>query len=248
MRKSKQFMAMPVISLEEGQQIGNIKGLIIDPVKKVVSALVIEQKGWFKEQKFIPFNKINSVGNDAITVEQSNTIQKGTVMPDIYKLYKANLEINGTKIVTETGTALGYIDEYYVQLTDGAIAGIEFSGKLINSMLKGKAYLDSSFIRTIGKEVIVVYEEAMDNIIKLEGGIQETVKQIKHSTGSLWDSTLKKTKELSSNISTSLTKPFEKNTNTGKDKLSGNQSGLLQDAKEEPIKEQSQETTSENKK
>ena len=242
MRKSKQFMAMPVISLEEGQQIGNIKGLIIDPVKKVVSALVIEQKGWFKEQKFIPFNKINSVGNDAITVEQNNTIQKGTVMPDIFKLYKKNLEITGTKIVTEAGTSLGYIDEYYVQLSDGAIAGIEFSGKLINSMLKGRAFLDSSFIRTIGKEVIVVYEEAMDNIIKVDGGIQETVKQIKDSTEHIWDSTLKKTKELSSSISNSLSKPFDKNKKVPEDKQSNsNQTDNTQSTAEKSIKDQPNE-------
>ena len=242
MRKSKQFMAMPVISLEEGQQIGNIKGLIVDPVKKVVSALVIEQKGWFKEQKFIHFNKINSVGNDAITVEQSNTIQKGTVMPDIYKLYKTNMQITGTKIVTEAGTTLGYVDEYYVHLKDGTIAGVEFSGKLINSMLKGKAFLDSSFIRTIGKEVIVVFEEAMDNIIKLDGGIQDTVKQIKDSTGHIWDSTLKKTKELSSSIGNSLSKPFDKNKKVPEGKQpNGKQSDNTLANEKNPIKDQPEE-------
>ena len=246
MRKSKQFLAMPVISLEEGQQIGNIKGLIVDPVKKVVSALVIEQKGWFKEQRFISFHKINSVGNDAITVEQNNTIQKGTVMPDIFKLYKTNLEITGTKMVTEAGTALGYVDEYYVQLVDGSIAGVEFSGKLINSMLKGKAYLDSSYIRTIGKEVIVVYETAMDNIIKLDGGIQDTVKQIKDSTGQIWDSTLKRTKELSTSISNSLSKPFEKNKKATENKqATDNQADNTVVSEEKPIKEQTKEPTKE---
>ena len=48
MQKSKRFEAMPVISLEEGRQIGTVKGLVVDPAARKVAALIIEQKGWFK--------------------------------------------------------------------------------------------------------------------------------------------------------------------------------------------------------
>ncbi|WP_082788910.1 PRC-barrel domain-containing protein [Desulfolucanica intricata] len=216
MQKSKQLMAMPVISLEEGQQIGTVKGLVIDPAKKEVIALVIEQKGWFKEQKFIPFNKINSVGNDAITVEQSGAIQKGASIPDILRLYKEHIDIVGNKIVTETGTVLGYVDEYYIELTNGSLAGIEFSGKFINSMVKGKAFLNTAFIRTIGKEIVITSNEAVDNIVKIEGGIQETVLNLKESTKNIWETTLKKTKELSSSLSHNLPKTFDKHKKNSK--------------------------------
>lgn len=200
MKKSKQLLSLAVISLEEGQQIGTVKGLVIDPAGKVLAALIIEQKGWFKEQRFIPYHKVHSVGHDAITIEKSSCVEKGGTLSEIVKLLKDKVSITGSKIVAENGTVLGYVDEYYIDLTTGSIAGLEFSGNLIDSVIKGRAFLDTSYIRTFGKEVTIVTNEGIDNIFKLDGGLQETVKNIKESTGQIWDNTFKKTKELGNSI------------------------------------------------
>ncbi|MDD4169637.1 MAG: PRC-barrel domain-containing protein [Desulfotomaculaceae bacterium] len=200
MKKSKQLLSLAVISLEEGQQIGTVKGLIIDPAGKKLAALIIEQKGWFKEQRFITYNKVHSVGSDAITIEKSSCVEKGGTLSEIVKLLKDKISITGSKIVAENGTVLGYVDEYYIDLTTGGIAGLEFSGNLIDSVIKGRAFLDTSYIRTFGKEVTIVTDEGIDNIFKQEGGLQEKVKSIKESTGQIWDNTFKKTKELGNSI------------------------------------------------
>lgn len=206
MQKSKRFASMPVISLEEGRQIGFIKGLVLDHANKKVAALIIEQKGWLKEQKFIPYYKIHSVGSDAITIEKISGAEKAGSLPEIIKLLKEKVGIIGSRIVAENGTLLGYIDEYYVDLVSGAIDGLEFSGKFLNSVIKGRAFLDINFVRTIGKEVVVVTNDAIDNVFKLEGGLQETVKNIRESTSHLWETTLQKTREISTNINKSLDK------------------------------------------
>lgn len=206
MQKSKRFASMPVISLEEGQQIGVVKGLVVDPLGKKVAALIIEQKGWFKEQRFIPYHKIHSVGSDAITIEKTSGVERAASMPNIVKLLKDKVGIIGTRIVAENGTVLGYVDEYYVDLATGTIAGLEFSGNFINSMIKGRAFLDIAYVRTLGKEVAVVTNEGIENIFKLDGGLQDTVKTIRESTGQFWESTVQKTRDLSTNINKSLEK------------------------------------------
>ncbi|MCL6558692.1 MAG: PRC-barrel domain-containing protein [Firmicutes bacterium] len=206
MRKSKRFISMPVISLEEGREIGAVRGLVVNPAEKKIAALSIEQKGWFKEQKFIPYAKIRSVGDDAITVDKSAGVERSTGLPDIVKLLKDKTDIVGAKLVTEQGAVLGFVDEFYVDLTTGTIAGLEFAANFINSVIKGRAFLDISHVRTIGKEVIVVTDEGADNIYKLDGGLQETVKYIKESTGQIWENTMQKTKEIGANINKSLEK------------------------------------------
>ncbi|HPZ42928.1 MAG TPA: PRC-barrel domain-containing protein [Bacillota bacterium] len=222
MQKSKRFEAMPVISLEEGRQIGTVKGLVVDPAARKVAALIIEQKGWFKEQRFIPYNRINSVGNDAITIEKSSGIEKAAGIPEIAKLLREKVPINGAKIVTDNGTALGYVDEYYVDLATGTIAGLEFSGSRLDSIIKGHAFIDINYVRTLGKEVIVVSSECLNNIIKLEGGLQETVKNLRESTGQFWENTLQKTKGLGSVINRSLEKvKREKKRDDGQAKEAG---------------------------
>lgn len=206
MRRSKRFASMPVISLEEGQQIGTVKGLVIDPAGKKVAALVIEQKGWFKEQRFIPYHKVHSVGSDAITIEKTSGVERAAGLPEIVKLLKEKVGLIGAKIVAENGTVLGYVDEYYVDVATGTIAGLEFSGNFINSVIKGRAFLDIAYVRTLGKEVVVITNEGLDNIFKLDGGLQETVKNIRESTGNLWESTVQKTRELGASINKSLEK------------------------------------------
>ena len=215
MRKSKRFEAMPVISLEEGQQIGIVKGLIVDPVERKVAALIIEQKGWFKEQRFIPYHKIKSVGSDAITIEKSTGVERASGLPDIVKLLREKVVILGAKIMADNGTVLGFVDEYYVNLSTGTIAGLEFSGNLLNGMIKGRAFIDIAYVRTLGKEVVVVTSACLDNIFKLEGGLQETVKNLRESTGHFWENTLQKTKGLGSTINRSLEKVMKDKKSSG---------------------------------
>jgi len=225
MRKSKHFTSLSVISLEEGQQIGTVKGLIVDPAGKKVAALVIEQKGWFKEQRFIPYHKVHSVGNDAITIEKNSYVEKAGNLSETVKLLKEKISLTGSKIVAENGTVLGYVDEFYVDLETGAIAGLEFSGNLINSVINGRAFLDIAHVRTIGKDVTIITDEGLENIFKLDGGLQETVKNIRESTGQLWVSTIQKTKELG----TSLNKKIRRDKTTGS-KSGGHPSDIHDDA------------------
>lgn len=206
MRKSKQFLSMPVISLQEGQQIGTIKGLVVDPSLKQVVALVIEQKGWFKEQKYIPFSKVKSVGENAVTIDRTTSAERGNSLPNIMKLIKDNVEIIGCRIITEGGTLLGYAEEYYIDLIFGQLIGFEFADKFLSSVMNGKAFLDANYIQTIGKDVIICSDEALDNVIKIEKGIQETVKSIKDSTSHLWDNTVQKTRNIGNSLNKSLGK------------------------------------------
>lgn len=214
MRKSKKFASMPVISLEEGQQIGVVKELVVDPAGKRVAALIIDQKGWFREQRFIPYHKINSVGNDAITIEMTSGVERTASFPEIISLLKDRVEVVGARIVSESGSVMGFVDEYYVDTETGTIAGLEFSGNMLNSVVKGRAFLDINFVRTMGKEVVVVTNEGLENIYKLDGGLQETFKTFRDTTSHIWENTVQKTRELGASINKTLEKVKKDNKKT----------------------------------
>ena len=191
MRKSKQFISMPVISLEEGQRMGNIKELVVNSAEKKVVALAVEQKGLFREQKYIPYSKVRSVGDDVVTVNQTTSAKKSGSLPEIITLVKEKNNISGTRIVTENGTLLGVVDDYFVNLASGEIMGMEFSGNYLTSVFNGKAFLDIDLVLTIGKEMIVCSNEALDKTVKLDGGLQERLRGVRESTGHIWQSTKK---------------------------------------------------------
>lgn len=206
MRKSKQFLGMPVVSLEEGQQVGSIKGLVVNSAPKNVAALIIEQKGWFREQKFIPFSKVHNIGDDAITIDRAVRVEKGITLPEILKLLKERVNIVGARLVTESGTALGVVDEYYVDLQTGDIVGLEFSGGTVSNLFKGSAFLDINYVRTLGMAVIICSDMSLDNIVKMEGGIKETVRLFSKNTGQMLETTFQKTRGWGRNLNQSIEK------------------------------------------
>lgn len=218
MRKSKQFISMPVIGLEEGRQMGSVKDLVVNPNEKKVVALAVEQKGLFKEHKYIPYSKVRSVGEDAVTVNRGATAQKSGNLPEIISLIREKKSINGARIVTENGTLLGVVDDYYVNLASGELVGMEFSGSYLNAVFNGKAFLDIDHVLTIGRDMIVCSDEAVEKAVKLDGGLQERFRGVRESTGQIWESTKKRTKELGSTVN----KPLSRMKRTPKDDQPGN--------------------------
>lgn len=200
MKKSRKFISMPIVSLAEGMQIGSVRSLVVDPAKMEVAALIIDQRGWFREQKIIPYAKVKSIGSDAVTIDQSSNVQKPISLPELLKLIKERCNPVGTKVIAENGTVIGTVDEFYVDEATGKITGLEISGKLLESLYKGKAFLPVDSICTIGSDIIVVTNDAESHLEKIDGGLQETLHNIKEGTSSILESTIQRTKDISKNI------------------------------------------------
>lgn len=200
MKKSRKFLSMPIISLAEGLKIGSVRSLVVDPVKMEVAALIVDQRGWFREQKIIPFSKVKSIGSDAVTIDQTSNVQKPISLPELLKLLKERTNPIGNKVIAENGIEIGIVDEFYVDEATGKITGLEVSGKLLESLYKGKAFLPIENVSTIGDDIIVVTKDAQSSLEKLDGGLQETIHNIKEGTTSILESTIQRTKEISKTI------------------------------------------------
>lgn len=185
MKPSKEFHSLPIVSLSEGQHIGYVKNLVVDAQSKSLAALVIDPKGFFKDQRIIPYNKVVSVGEDAITIDKGTHVEKSASLPEILQLIKERLSIIGTRIITQNGKTLGVVDEYYIDPTNGQITQIEISGGKIEGFFRGKALLDAQYILTIGQDVIVAQEGSESHLLVAEKGVNESLKSLVHSTTNL---------------------------------------------------------------
>lgn len=204
-QQSNHFVAMPVFSLEDGEQVGTVKEIVIDNKALEISALIIEPKGFFKEQKIIPYIKVKNVGNDAITIERSSGVTTPTNLPNILSLIKNKNSIIGVKVITETGLTLGYVDEYLVDDETGKIVAFELGGK-ITGLLNGKARLDASCALRLGKDALIVKDGSEEELEMLTAPIKDSFKNFS-STASKWlDNTVDKTKQWSKNVGEKLSK------------------------------------------
>lgn len=185
LKPSRKFLSLPIVSLSEGQHIGYVKNLVIDAQGKSLAALVIDPKGFFRDQRIIPYNKVISVGDDAITIDKGNYVEKSTSLPEILTLIKEKLTVIGTRVITESGKTLGVVEEYYIDPESGKILQIEISGGKIEGLLNGKALLDANYITTIGHDVIVAQKGCESSLQVADKGINESIKSLIHSTSSI---------------------------------------------------------------
>ncbi len=177
---SKKLLSLPIISLKEGQQIGYVRNLVINPKTKAVAAFVVDPKGFFKEQRIIPFNRVVSIGQSAITVSTENQVEKATNLPDILDLLKEKAAIVGLKVLTENGKNLGFIDAFYINPATGSISSLDLSGGKIEGVFTGKARLPADAILTIGPDVVVVCNDAEERLEVFNKGINKNVKSFFH--------------------------------------------------------------------
>lgn len=182
MRKSRQFLSLPVVTLEEGKEIGRIRGLVVNPESGNIAALLVQRGSIFPEQKVIPYPRVVSVGNNALTVQKASSAERLASLPQILNLVKENVQLKGSRVITEEGTALGHVVEYLVDPATGKIEAFEISGNLAENLWKGKAFLPAEEVRTIGKDVLVVRQGAENTLKKSESKLAEGVKSIKDTT------------------------------------------------------------------
>lgn len=185
MKPSKKFLSLPIVSLSEGQHIGYVKNLVIDSQSKHLAALVIDPKGFFKDQRIIPYAKVVSVGDDAITIDKGAHVEKSASLPEILNLIKEKITVIGTRVITQSGKTLGVVEEYYIDPDTGKITQIEISGGKIEGLLNGKALLDANYITTIGQDVIVAEKGCENRLVAADKGINDAFKSILHSTSNL---------------------------------------------------------------
>ena len=185
MKPSRKFLSLPIITLREGQQIGYVKSLILDAGAKAVAALVVDPKGFFKDQRIIPYSKVVSVGDDAITIDKESHVEKSASIPELLELLKEKLGIIGTKVVTESGKILGIAEEYYVDTATGKVTKLEVSGGKIGGFLNGRAWLNAEQLVTIGPDVIVAQKDSEHQLGVADKGLNDALKSFLHSTSHL---------------------------------------------------------------
>lgn len=184
MLPSKKFLSLPIISLKEGQQIGYVRNLVVNPKTKSLAALVIDPAGFFKEQRIIPYNRVVSVGENAITVSTESQVEKAASLPDILDLLKDKAAIIGIKVVTETGKNLGFVEEFYIDSQNGRIVNLEISEGRIEGIFGSKALLKADLIVTIGPHAIIVSQETESKLEIYNKGLNENIKSFWHSASS----------------------------------------------------------------
>ena len=126
MKKSVDILGLPVISITEGRELGMSKSLLIDAPNRTVAAVTIEDGDWYRGVKLIPYGNVIAVGEDAVTINNSENILTLDGAGEFGTLLNDNIRVIGTKAITRSGVIQGVITEIFIG-DDGRIEKCEIT-------------------------------------------------------------------------------------------------------------------------
>ena len=147
MRCTREIIGLPILDLNNGDQVGWVKDVIFDQNKDVVAGIILEGGHLFKSNKGIPRQALVSVGKDAITV--SNTSLKEIVG------LKWSQKV-GNQVYTQGGDTRGTIEDIFLDDAAEQIVGFEISDGLFADLMEGRGAIFKQHVMVDGKDILIV--------------------------------------------------------------------------------------------
>ncbi len=149
--KLSQLRGMPVICSDNGAKIGTIYDVLIDTNKLEVTALLV---GRHSGMGVLRLNTLSHVGEDAITMDNSNAVEWAITRPK-----SAHCELGDlTKlpVVDAQGIATGVLHDVNIDLPSGTITSLDVRvGSLFGPLAK-KGDVPVSDVISVGPTLVTV--------------------------------------------------------------------------------------------
>ncbi len=174
MKKSVEIINLPIISIVDGNEIGSVKSLVINPEKGAVDFLTIDQEEWQDSVKAIPFKKVVGIGEYALMIENENSIIDLTEIPIANQLVDKKITINDTRVITRKGQLIGDVIEYAIDDETGKII------EMIIKMADTQITISADHVITYGKNMIINEEAAENDVLKAS---PKQIEEVKENSG-----------------------------------------------------------------
>lgn len=163
--KANDVINLPVITKVDGREIFKVRDVVYNPFKNKVSALVVDEGGWFSGAKVIMIDDVESIGKDAVVVEHD---YKAIAAEDANEFISAATSdenfLTKDEVMTEGGTRLGRVTDVYFDLPGGIVDSLEVSQGWLAGIASGNKKVRVDHIVTVGDKYIIVREGADSDV------------------------------------------------------------------------------------
>ncbi len=154
-RRASEIMGLPVVTLNRGTRIYDVEDMILDPERRQVLALVVQEKSWFHSARALPFGRIHAIGPDAVIIPDGRAIIDVDRDPVLRRLDNDQI-VKGLRVLTEDGRRLGQVNDMLIDDKTGEIKGFYVSiGRVLN-VTQGLRWLPADRVISMGLRVMYV--------------------------------------------------------------------------------------------
>ncbi len=162
MKKTKEIIGLPIISISDGTEVGKVKTVIINAEKGAIDYVVVDSGIQILSAKVIPTEYVLGIGEYALTIENEDAINDISKIPAAIDLLQKNIQVKGTKVLTKKGRLIGEIGDIYINEEDNCtIMALEYI-----------ADITQKSIRLIPRESIITFGK---NLVVVKDGVEETL-------------------------------------------------------------------------
>lgn len=158
MRKSRDLLGLPVMDVSAGKVVGRVRQIIFLPDEKRIAGFIVGG-GFVRDKTAISFERVLSLGNDAVTIADAGAVRKLNHLPELQKLLSSTIEIYNAGILTVSGRHLGNVEELLIA-DDGRITHLVVSEGIWRDLVRGVRTLSTRYVRAIGEDAIIVDDAA----------------------------------------------------------------------------------------
>ncbi len=170
-KKASEIIGLPIVTFNRGTKIYDVEDLIMDPERRQVLALVVEERSAFHSAKAVPFGRINTIGPHAVIVPDGKSVIDVNRDPVLKGLYNDQV-IRGLRVLSEDGRKLGQVHDMVLDDKTGEIRGYHVSvgGRVLN-VTQGTRWLPMDRVISIGQRIVYVPTDLADEFEQQLGGI-----------------------------------------------------------------------------
>lgn len=159
MHKATDVLGLPVLTVNDGEEIGTIRDILCDKQMCVVGFL-LQEHTWMQPGLYVPLDQIRAVGDDYVTIDAQDAISSlcEIAKNDAVGLVTGESKLKGKTVITEDGRYLGRVEDvYFTQKWDKLVA-YELSDGWITDVTEGRKRLPAEPSFFISKGNIIVPE------------------------------------------------------------------------------------------
>lgn len=139
-----------VVSIHEGSKLGQIDEVLVNVDRMRVAALHMKSK---HDAVIIPFEKVRTVGDDAVTVLDASAAQRS--MPDFPDLAGLS-QLTRLKVVDEDGTFLGVVSNVEIDPHTGSITELRAEKGGVLGIGRSVRTIDAGEVTSVGHDLLVI--------------------------------------------------------------------------------------------
>ncbi|MBN6186457.1 PRC-barrel domain-containing protein [Aneurinibacillus sp. BA2021] len=156
MQRVRDVIGLPVIELEQGNEVGYVQDLLFDAQNKL-AAVLLGEPSFLKAGQYVPVHAVHAIGTDCVAIAGRQAIvHVSSFSPEWTSIQTGAAPIRGKTFVTSEGTQLGFVEDVYFQAESGKIVGYELSNGLLSDIVDGRTIIHGTERLKMGEDAVIV--------------------------------------------------------------------------------------------